>query len=169
MLERGRRQDHHDAAARRQLRRRRLQSGDDGSVQLVQGNGTLTIVKEKSPTSFEVEQNLKTMSGARTLTFDSKTNHVLLIGAEYVPRLRRPPRRRRAAAAPRARWCPARSQSWWSASSDHSDFRYSTRSFISRVGHAQVERLVVVLDDGEQGRIPAVMVVAALRRAPTDP
>jgi len=49
-----------------------------------QGDGTLTIVKEESPTSFVVEQNLKTMSGAKTLTLDSKTNHVLLIGAEYV-------------------------------------------------------------------------------------
>ena len=49
-----------------------------------QGDGTLTIIKEKSPTTFEVEQNLKTMSGAKTLTLDSKTNHVLLIGAQYV-------------------------------------------------------------------------------------
>jgi DNA-binding beta-propeller fold protein YncE len=48
-----------------------------------QGDGTLTIIKEQSPTSFVVEQNLQTMSGAKTLTFDSKTNHVLLIGAEY--------------------------------------------------------------------------------------
>jgi hypothetical protein len=48
------------------------------------GNGTLTIIKENSPTSFEVEQNLETLSGAKTLTFDSKTNHILLIGAEYV-------------------------------------------------------------------------------------
>ena len=31
-----------------------------------------------------MEQNLKTMSGAKTLTFDSKTDHVLLIGAEYL-------------------------------------------------------------------------------------
>ncbi|MGH9144450.1 MAG: YncE family protein, partial [Vicinamibacterales bacterium] len=49
-----------------------------------QGDGTLTIVKETSPTSFEVEQNLKTMSGAKTLTFDSKTSHLLLIGAQYL-------------------------------------------------------------------------------------
>ena len=49
-----------------------------------QGDGTLTIVKETSATSFQLEQNLKTMSGAKTLTFDSKTGHVLLIGAEYV-------------------------------------------------------------------------------------
>jgi hypothetical protein len=48
------------------------------------GDGTLTIIKEKSPTSFEVEQNLPTLSGAKTLTFDSKTGHVVLIGAKYV-------------------------------------------------------------------------------------
>lgn len=47
------------------------------------GNGTLTIVKENSPTSFVVEQNLKTMTGAKTSTLDSKTDHVLLIAAEY--------------------------------------------------------------------------------------
>src|SRR6185312_15217791 len=41
-----------------------------------QGNGTLTIVKELSPTKFAVEQNLQTMNGARTITLDSKTNHV---------------------------------------------------------------------------------------------
>src|SRR5215510_5605808 len=41
------------------------------------GNGTLTIVKENSPTSFEVEQNLQTMAGARTITFDSVTNRIL--------------------------------------------------------------------------------------------
>jgi hypothetical protein len=46
-------------------------------------SGTLTIIKENSPTSFAVEQNLQTMSGAKTLTFDDKTKHVLLIGAEY--------------------------------------------------------------------------------------
>src|SRR5438045_8226128 len=35
-----------------------------------QGNGTLTVVKETSPTTFEVEQNLQTMNGARTMTLD---------------------------------------------------------------------------------------------------
>jgi DNA-binding beta-propeller fold protein YncE len=49
------------------------------------GNGTMTIVKEKSPTSFEVEQDLKTMPGAKTLTLDSKTNHILTMAAEYGP------------------------------------------------------------------------------------
>ena len=40
------------------------------------GNGRLTVVKEKSPTSFEVEQNLETMNGAPTITLDRKTNHI---------------------------------------------------------------------------------------------
>ena len=48
-------------------------------------DGTLTIVKENSPTSFVVEQNLKTMTRAKTLTLDSKTNHILLIAAETAP------------------------------------------------------------------------------------
>ena len=48
-----------------------------------QGDGTLTIVKESSPTSFAVEQTVKTMVGAKTLTLDSKTNRILLIAAEY--------------------------------------------------------------------------------------
>lgn len=49
------------------------------------GDGTLSIIKENSPTSFVVEQNLKTMTRAKTLTLDSKSNHVLLIAAEYGP------------------------------------------------------------------------------------
>jgi hypothetical protein len=49
------------------------------------GNGTLTIVKENSPTSFEVEQNLQTMTGAKTLTLDTKTNRILTMAAEYGP------------------------------------------------------------------------------------
>jgi DNA-binding beta-propeller fold protein YncE len=48
-----------------------------------QGDATLTIVKENSPTSFAVEQNLQTMTRAKTLTLDPRTNHILLIAAEY--------------------------------------------------------------------------------------
>ena len=59
------------------------------------GDGTLTIIKENSPTSFVVEQNLKTMNRAKTLTLDSKTNHVLLIAAESAPPPAQPPERRR--------------------------------------------------------------------------
>ena len=49
------------------------------------GNGTLTVVKEKSPTSFEVEQNLPTVNGARTITLDSKTGHVFTMADERGP------------------------------------------------------------------------------------
>jgi DNA-binding beta-propeller fold protein YncE len=48
-------------------------------------DGTLTVIKEKSPTSFEVEQNLETMRGAKTSTLDTKTNHVYTMAAEYGP------------------------------------------------------------------------------------
>jgi uncharacterized protein YjiK len=49
------------------------------------GNGTLTVIKENSPTSFAVEQEVKTMTGAKTLTLDTKTDRILLIAAEYGP------------------------------------------------------------------------------------
>jgi DNA-binding beta-propeller fold protein YncE len=70
-----------------------LAGGSDGAVFnpatmeafSTHGNGTLTIVKENSPTSFDVEQNLQTMTGAKTLTLDTKTNHVLTMAAEYGP------------------------------------------------------------------------------------
>lgn len=47
--------------------------------------GTLTVIKENSPTSFEVEQNLTTMPSAKTLTLDRKTNRILLIAAMFDP------------------------------------------------------------------------------------
>jgi hypothetical protein len=50
-----------------------------------QGNGTLTIVKEKSPTSYEDEQNLETMNGARTLTMDSRTGNIYVMSVERGP------------------------------------------------------------------------------------
>jgi hypothetical protein len=50
-----------------------------------QGDGTLTIIKENSPTSFAVEQTVPTMVGARTSTLDSKTGHVILIAPEFGP------------------------------------------------------------------------------------
>jgi DNA-binding beta-propeller fold protein YncE len=64
------------------------------------GNGTLTVIKEKSPTSFEVEQDLQTMNGARTLTFDSKTNHILTMSQERGPAPAPPPAGGRGGQAP---------------------------------------------------------------------
>lgn len=49
------------------------------------GNGTLTVIKEKSPTSFEVEENLQTMNGARTLTLDTKTGRIFVMSVERGP------------------------------------------------------------------------------------
>ncbi|HEY4009699.1 MAG TPA: hypothetical protein VGM11_06075 [Acidobacteriaceae bacterium] len=49
------------------------------------GNGTLTVVKEKTPTTFEVEQVLSTMNGARTITLDTKTGHLLTMSQERGP------------------------------------------------------------------------------------
>jgi len=70
-----------------------LAGGSDGAVFnpstmeafSTHGNGTLTIVKETSPTTFEVEQNLETMNGARTIAFDSKTNHIFTMSQERGP------------------------------------------------------------------------------------
>jgi hypothetical protein len=50
-----------------------------------QGDGTLTVIKENSPTSFEVEQTVKTPARAKTITLDTRTGHLLLITAEYGP------------------------------------------------------------------------------------
>ncbi|HEY4358750.1 MAG TPA: hypothetical protein VGN16_23585 [Acidobacteriaceae bacterium] len=70
-----------------------LAGGSDGAVFSpatmeafsTQGNGTMTIVREKSPASFEVEQNLQTMNGARTITRDSKTGHLFTMSQERGP------------------------------------------------------------------------------------
>ncbi len=56
-----------------------------------QGNGTLTIVKETTPTTFEVEQNLQTMNYARTIAFDSTTGHIFTMAEERGPAPPAPP------------------------------------------------------------------------------
>ncbi len=50
-----------------------------------QWDGTLTVIKENSPTSFIVEQTVQTTQSAKTLTLDGKTGHILLIAAEFGP------------------------------------------------------------------------------------
>ncbi len=50
-----------------------------------QGDGTLTVVKENSPTSFTVEQTVATPARAKTLTLDTKTGQIYSITAEYGP------------------------------------------------------------------------------------
>jgi DNA-binding beta-propeller fold protein YncE len=76
-----------------------LAGGSDGAVFnpatmevfSTHGNGTMTIVKEKSPTNFEAEQNLQTMNGARTVTLDSKTGHLFAMAQERGPAPPPPP------------------------------------------------------------------------------
>lgn len=50
-----------------------------------QADGTLTVIKENSPTSFEVAQTVSTKAGAKTCTLDSKTNRIFLITADRAP------------------------------------------------------------------------------------
>ncbi len=56
-----------------------------------QGDSTLTVIKENSPSNFAVEQTVSTPRGAKTLTLDPKTNHIYLIAAEYGPMPAPPP------------------------------------------------------------------------------
>jgi DNA-binding beta-propeller fold protein YncE len=48
-----------------------------------QGDGTLTVIKENSPTTFEVAQNVPTKMGARTMTVDTKTGQIFSITGEF--------------------------------------------------------------------------------------
>ena len=50
-----------------------------------QGDGTLTVVLENSPTCFSVEQTVATPARAKVLTLDTKTNQILTITAEFGP------------------------------------------------------------------------------------
>jgi len=50
-----------------------------------QGDGTLTVIKENSPTSFSVEQTVLTPARAKVLTLDARTNQIYTITAEYGP------------------------------------------------------------------------------------
>jgi DNA-binding beta-propeller fold protein YncE len=50
-----------------------------------QGDGTCTVVREKSPTDFAVEQTVKTRKNAKTLALDTRTNRIFLITADFGP------------------------------------------------------------------------------------
>jgi hypothetical protein len=50
-----------------------------------QVDGTLTVIREKSPTVFVVEQTVRTKQSAKQMAWDSKTNRLLLIAADYTP------------------------------------------------------------------------------------
>ena len=50
-----------------------------------QRNGTLTIIKESSPTSFAVEQTVQTEAGCKTSSLDTQNNRIVLICTERLP------------------------------------------------------------------------------------
>src|SRR5882762_1719886 len=50
-----------------------------------QRDGTLTIIKENSPTSFDVAQTVQTKQGAKTCTLDTQKNQIVLITTERAP------------------------------------------------------------------------------------
>jgi DNA-binding beta-propeller fold protein YncE len=50
-----------------------------------QRDGTLTIIKESSPTNFVVEQTVTTKAGCKTSSLDTKNNHIVLICTERLP------------------------------------------------------------------------------------
>jgi DNA-binding beta-propeller fold protein YncE len=56
-----------------------------------QRDGTLTVIKETSPTSFEVAQTVQTKTGAKTCTMDTKNNQIVLIATERAPAGAAPP------------------------------------------------------------------------------
>jgi DNA-binding beta-propeller fold protein YncE len=50
------------------------------------GDGTLTVIEEKSPEKFEVIQILKTKSGARTQAVDQATHKIYLPTGDFAPK-----------------------------------------------------------------------------------
>ena len=64
--------------------------GFDNKLQTVYssngGDGTLTIIKEKSPEDFTVVENLKTKAGARTNAVDQSSHAIYLPTGEFLPK-----------------------------------------------------------------------------------
>ncbi len=79
-----------------------------------QRNGTLTIIKESSPTSFAVEQTVQTKNGCKTSSLDTRNNVIVLICTERLPQAASatpaPAHRTRNAPAGPAAW----RWTWWS-------------------------------------------------------
>jgi DNA-binding beta-propeller fold protein YncE len=63
---------------------------DTGEAFSSQRDGTLTVINETNPRTFEVEETVTTRPGARTSTLDAKTGRIFLITGEFAP-MPRPP------------------------------------------------------------------------------
>jgi hypothetical protein len=46
------------------------------------GNGTLSVIKENSPTDFVIEETVQTKAGGKTCTVDTKADRVIVITRE---------------------------------------------------------------------------------------
>ncbi|HKV39021.1 MAG TPA: hypothetical protein VJX67_07400 [Blastocatellia bacterium] len=64
------------------------------------GAGSMTFIKEDTPTSFHVEQTLTTLPRAKTMALDTKTGHILSMTAEFGPAPPPPPGGGRGGRAP---------------------------------------------------------------------
>ncbi|MDB5150106.1 MAG: YncE family protein, partial [Mucilaginibacter sp.] len=53
------------------------------------GDGTTTIIKQKSADEYEVIQTLKTAERAKTMALDAKTHKIYLSVAEFLPGTRK--------------------------------------------------------------------------------
>jgi hypothetical protein len=49
------------------------------------GNGTLSVIKENSPTDFVLEETVQTKAGGKTCTLDAKADRLIVITREAVP------------------------------------------------------------------------------------
>ncbi len=67
-----------------------------------QRDGTLTIIKESTPTSFVVEQTVQTKAGCKTCSLDTKNNRIVLICTERAPQAAVAPAMNAPAPAPNA-------------------------------------------------------------------
>ena len=56
-----------------------------GDVFASNGEGTITVVHEDSPSAFHVVQTIPTMTGARTIALDPTTHRVYTLGAKFGP------------------------------------------------------------------------------------
>lgn len=65
--------------------------------------GTMTFIKENNPTSFSVEQTLKTMPVAKTVTLDTRTNRIFTMTAKFGPAPAAPARAERGPGGRRGR------------------------------------------------------------------
>lgn len=55
------------------------------------GNGTMSVIKETSPTEFVLGETIQTKAGGKTCTVDEKTDRVIVITREAVPGATPPP------------------------------------------------------------------------------